>query len=91
MATKRVHVFVSGDVQGVGFRWYCREQAMGHDLRGWVRNLPDRQVEAVFEGASDAVDALVEWCRHGPTGANVERVEVKDESPKGEQGFRITR
>ena len=86
-----MHVFVSGDVQGVGFRWYCREQAMGRDLRGWVKNLPDRQVEAVFEGASDAVDALVEWCRHGPTGARVEGVEVKDESPKGEQGFRITR
>ncbi len=57
MSTKRVRVLVSGEVQGVGFRWYCREQAMGRRVTGFVRNLPDGQVEAAFEGDPQAVPA----------------------------------
>ena len=90
VAAKRVRLFVSGDVQGVGFRWYCREQAVGGGLSGYVRNLPDGRVEAAFEGSADAVDRVVEWCRRGPPGANVTSVDLEEEPVVGEQDFRIT-
>jgi acylphosphatase len=88
---KRVHVFVTGDVQGVGFRWYCREQALGRHLKGFVRNLPDGRVEAAFEGDPAAVDQMVAWCRRGPGWAQVTDVEVEEETPTGETEFQITR
>ena len=88
---KRVRVVVSGDVQGVGFRWYCREQAVRRGVAGLVRNLPDGRVEAVFEGDLAAVDAMVEWCRRGPSWARVEGVEVEDHEPLGDSDFRIDR
>jgi len=91
VSTKRVRVLVSGEVQGVGFRWYCREQAMGRRVTGFVRNLPDGQVEAAFEGDPQAVDAMVRWCRTGPNWARVESVEVEPEEPKGDDEFRIAR
>lgn len=91
MATKRVRVRVSGDVQGVGFRWFCREQAMGHGLAGYVRNLPDGRVEATFEGDPEAVDEMVAWCRTGPQWATVASIEVEEEQPGGESDFQITR
>jgi len=91
VSTKRVRVLVSGDVQGVGFRWYCREQAMGGRVTGFVRNLPDGRVEAAFEGEPEAVEAMVRWCRAGPGGARVESVEVTAEQPEGGTEFRITR
>ncbi len=91
MTVKRAHVFVSGDVQGVGFRWYCREEALGRGVAGWVRNLPDGRVEAVFEGDAQAVDGCVEWCRNGSSWAAVDQVDVEDEPPRGEEGFTITR
>ena len=90
-ADARRRVRISGDVQGVGFRWYTREQAMASGVAGWVRNLPDGRVEAVFEGHREAVDALVEWCRSGPRSATVTDVEVRDEAPEGEEGFRNAR
>jgi acylphosphatase len=80
---------VSGRVQGVWFRDACSREAAAHDVRGFVRNLPDGRVEAVFEGSPAAVDALVEWCRTGPPRARVEAVDVRDEPPVGETGFRI--
>jgi acylphosphatase len=91
VSTKRVHVLVSGDVQGVGFRWYCREQAMGRRVTGFVRNLPDGRVEAAFEGDPEAVEAMVRWCRAGPNGARVESVEVAAQEPDGDAEFRIAR
>jgi acylphosphatase len=89
--TKRVHVLVSGDVQGVGFRWYCRQEAVGRGLGGFVRNLPDGRVEAAFEGEPDAVDEMVEWCRRGPRWASVSDAVVDEERPKGEERFSIDR
>ena len=88
---KRVHVFVSGDVQGVGFRWYTREEAMHRRLAGWVRNLPDGRVEAVFEGRPEKVDSMVEWVRKGPKWARVDGIEVAEEPSEEEEGFRILR
>ena len=85
----RRHVFVSGMVQGVFFRYETRERARARGLAGWVRNLPDGRVEAVFEGQQDAVEGMVEWCRTGPRGAEVTDVEAIDESPEGLQGFDV--
>ena len=79
---------VSGRVQGVGFRWATLERARSRGVAGWVRNRPEGGVEAVFEGPTDAVDALVAWVRRGPSGARVDDVTVEVEAPVGESGFR---
>ncbi len=85
----RKRVIVSGDVQGVFFRDTCRTVAQQHGVAGWVRNLPDGTVEAVFEGEEDAVERLVSWAHEGPPAATVDRVLVYDEPPEGLNGFEI--
>lgn len=86
----RVHVFVSGRVQGIFFRSETQEEAMKHSVTGWVRNLPDGRVEAVFEGEKDRVDKLVEFCKQGPSGARITNIEVISENYTGEfRSFRI--
>ncbi len=89
LSLRRVRVLVSGDVQGVGFRWACRTEAAARGVSGFVRNRPDGQVEAAFEGPADEVERLVTWCREGPAWGRVDTVEVAEESPTGESGFRI--
>ena len=83
-----MRVVVSGRVQGVGFRWATLERARSRGVAGWVRNSPEGNVEAVFEGPTEAVDALVAWVRRGPSGARVDDVTVEVEAPVGESGFR---
>jgi acylphosphatase len=78
---RRAHVWISGRVQGVGFRYAAANEARAQGLDGWVRNLDSGQVEAVFEGSADAVDRLVSWCRTGPDGAWVREVRVDDSEP----------
>jgi acylphosphatase len=85
----RAHVWISGRVQGVWFRESCREEAERRGVAGWVRNLPDGRVEAVFEGDALAVDAVVAWCHDGPVRARVRGVERLDELPAGEVGFAV--
>jgi acylphosphatase len=85
----RRRVRVHGSVQGVFFRDSVRRRAAGTGVAGWVRNNPDGTVEAVFEGDSAAVERLVAFCRGGPRGARVDRIEVADEEPEGLGGFRI--
>jgi acylphosphatase len=85
----RRRVYVSGRVQGVWFRESCHEQAQLAGVGGWVRNLVDGRVEVVLEGPRDAVDRVVVWCHRGPRRARVDRVEVVDEAPVGERGFRV--
>ncbi|MDR1019629.1 MAG: acylphosphatase [Synergistaceae bacterium] len=75
----RKRVLISGRVQGVGFRWYTMDRAESLGLSGWVRNLPDRRVEAVFQGEEDLVDDMVEWCRRGSPAACVKSVSVEEE------------
>jgi acylphosphatase len=85
----RYRVLISGRVQGVFFRDTCRRMAERYGVRGWVRNLPDGSVEAVFEGPAEDVDRLVEWSRQGPRSAVVEDVRVRAEPPEGISGFQI--
>lgn len=86
----RAHVVISGKVQGVFFRYETKVRAIRNKVTGWVRNLPDGRVEAVFEGEKEAVEAMIEFCQRGPPGARVEKVEVKWEEPTGEfEDFRI--
>lgn len=80
----RAHVFVSGKVQGVYFRYTTQEEARTLGLTGWVRNLPDGRVEAVFEGEKERVEKAIEFCRKGPRGARVTDVELSWEDYKGE-------
>ena len=81
---------VYGFVQGVGFRFAVERAARSRGVAGWVHNRPDGAVEAVFEGKREDVEALVDFCREGPRGAEVERVDVVSESPDGLAGFRVT-
>jgi acylphosphatase len=82
----RAHVFINGRVQGVFFRSEARYEARKHGVTGWVRNLPDDRVEAVFEGEEENVRKLLEFCRRGPSGAKVTGTDVKWESYSGEFG-----
>jgi acylphosphatase len=80
---------VRGRVQGVFFRDTTRRRAESAGLAGWVSNRPDGAVEAVFEGDPPAVDELVEFCRHGPSRAEVDSIDVIDQEPEGLSGFEI--
>jgi acylphosphatase len=80
---------VSGRVQGVFFRDSVRRRAEAVGVAGWVRNTGDGTVEAVFEGDPQAVDELVEFCRRGPSRAEVAAVEVVEEEPEGLSGFEV--
>lgn len=88
MAVRR-RVVAYGRVQGVFFRDSCQRVAASAGVAGSVRNRNDGAVEAVFEGEADAVDRMVAWMRQGPRRAVVERVDVTDEDPQGESGFRV--
>ncbi|MDQ2051636.1 acylphosphatase [Natronolimnohabitans sp. A-GB9] len=85
----RVHVFVSGKVQGVYYRANTRDTAREKGIDGWVKNLEDGRVEAIFEGPEDAVEAMIEWCHTGSPAADVEDVDVEYEDSQGEDGFEI--
>ena len=86
----RAHVWVSGFVQGVFFRYETRAEATRFRVNGWVKNLRDGRVEAVFEGEKEAVERIIQFCKRGPPGAEVSGVEVKWEEWNGEyKDFRI--
>lgn len=92
MAKTRAHLIIEGFVQGVFFRANTLEMAERHNVGGWVRNRPDGTVEAVFEGNEEAVKKLIEWCRHGPPGATVEKVNTDWEEYTGEfENFTVIR
>ncbi len=88
----RVHVFISGRVQGVFFRSNTKDKAEELGISGWVRNLSDGRVEAVFEAEEKRVKKIIEWCRKGPEYARVDEVEVMPENYTGEfKGFALRR
>jgi len=86
----RAHVFVHGRVQGVGYRAATWDTAILLKLKGWVRNLQDGRVEAVFEGTPAQVEEMVRWCHQGPPTAQVSEVKVVYESPEHLKSFQIT-
>jgi acylphosphatase len=84
MPNARAHVYISGRVQGVFFRAHTQEKASSLGLKGWVRNLRDGRVEAVFEGEKERIDEMIEWCHEGSPYSKVDNVEVIWEDYKGE-------
>jgi len=84
MAKSRSKVLVKGIVQGVNFRYYTQRQAIKYNITGWVKNLPDGSVAAVFEGEEQDVEAMIQWCRHGPPSAQVTELIVQPEEYRGE-------
>lgn len=80
----RVHLVISGRVQGVFFRSCTQDEATRLGLTGWAKNLPTGQVEVVVEGSQDRLDLLCTWCRHGPPAAHVDHVEFISEAETGE-------
>ncbi len=87
----RVHVWISGRVQGVGYRASTWDMAQLLKLKGWVCNLWDGRVEAVFEGSPDQVQEMLRWCHQGPPAAVVQEVTIEYETPQGVQSFEIAR
>ena len=87
----RAHVHVTGRVQGVFFRATTRDTARRHDVDGWVQNLADGRVEAVFEGPEEDVASMVDFCHEGSDAARVEDVTVEYGEPEGLEGFEIRR
>ena len=87
----RAHVFISGRVQGVGYRYSTIDEAERLGVNGWVRNLPDGRVEAVFEGSREIVEEIIRWCHKGPRAAVVKEVAVEYESPEGLVEFKMER
>ncbi|MEA5595112.1 acylphosphatase [Rivularia sp. UHCC 0363] len=85
----RAHAFISGKVQGVGYRYSTMNAAKNLGLNGWVRNLADNRVEAVFEGVTEVVEEMIRWCHGGPTNAIVKDVQVEYSEVEGLQGFEI--
>ena len=84
MSKARAHLVVNGRVQGVYFRAETQDQAVALGLTGWVKNRPDRSVEAVAEGSREKIEKLIAWCRQGPPRAEVSDVNVTWEEYKGE-------
>jgi acylphosphatase len=91
MQVLQAHVLISGVVQGVGYRFTTERVAQQLSLKGWVRNLPDGRVEAVFEGTQEQIDQMLTWCHQGSAGARVTEVRVNYQEPEGHQSFDIRR
>jgi acylphosphatase len=87
MTTRRVVALVSGDVQGVGYRWFVRGLASPAGLAGSARNLPDGRVEVVLEGAEDSIAALLDALDGPDAPGSVSGVDVRDEPAQGSTGF----
>ncbi len=86
----RVHIFISGKVQGVYFRQNTTYKAEELNIMGWIRNLRDGRVEAVFEGKRENIDKLLDWCNNGPKNAIVKDMQIIDEDFKNEySNFKI--
>lgn len=77
MSMTRASLLISGRVQGVAFRHYTSQFAQGQGVTGWVRNLPNGEVEALLEGETEAVSRVIDWCRQGPPAAQVTEVKIE--------------
>jgi acylphosphatase len=88
---KKVHLIISGRVQGVFYRAFTKDVAESLGLKGWVRNIRDGRVEAVFEGDEDKISIAIERCKEGPPYAKVDNIEVTWSEPEGLVDFEIKR
>lgn len=88
---KRAHVFIHGKVQGVSFRASTKRNADDIGVRGWVRNLSDGRVEAVFEGSEEDIREMLSFCKEGPELAVVDKMDIRWEEPENVDGFEIRR
>jgi acylphosphatase len=84
MPKSRAKLIIKGMVQGVNFRYYTQREAQKRNLTGWVRNLPDGSVAALFEGDENEVESMIQWCRSGPPSAQVTEMIVQPEDYRGE-------
>lgn len=87
----RLHIIITGRVQGIGYRVHCSREAKTLGVTGWVRNNSDGTVEVVAEGDDVSVNELADWCRAGHPFAEVREVDVTVEAPRGEPSFRVIR
>jgi acylphosphatase len=88
---KRAHVFIEGRVQGVGFRDFTKTNALQHGIEGWVKNLADGRVEAVFEGEENQVQTMIDLVKQGPRSSSVSNVDIEWEPPKEQfNTFKVT-
>lgn len=86
----KAHVYIGGRVQGVFFRSETQDEAVRRNVLGWVKNLPDGRVEAIFEGEKEDIEKVIEFCKRGPSGAKVTKVDVQWQNFTGEfKDFRI--
>lgn len=72
------HIFISGRVQGVGFRHFIKKNAEALGVKGWVKNLPDGRVEAIFQGSEEQIDEIIQRCKKGPVAGFVQDIKVRD-------------
>ena len=84
MKQQRVHILISGKVQGVFFRQALKVVAKKNNVTGWVRNLTDKRVEAILEGDNNSVNSIIEWARVGPANSHVDNIEINNEEFKNE-------
>jgi len=92
MGKTRAAVVITGEVQGVSFRYFTQRVALQQRVSGWVRNLPSGEVEALFEGEETDVRTVLDWCRRGPDAASVDDMRVEMQTYTGEfAGFEIKR
>jgi acylphosphatase len=89
MGKARAHLFIEGRVQGVFYRAFTREIAFHLSLDGWVKNLRDGRVEAVFEGDKVVIEQAIQQCYAGPPGSRVTHIDIHWEEFSGEEGFRV--
>jgi len=90
MKTAKAHLFIEGRVQGVFYRAFTRNLAAKLGLSGWVRNLYDGRVEALFEGSRELIEQAIQECWKGPSGSSVRNIDVQWEEPSAEyKGFEI--
>ena len=84
MVQKRIHIFVTGRVQGVFFRQSTKVMAIKNNVKGWVRNLDDGRVEIIGEGKIQDIDNLAHWCKTGPANSRVDEFELSEENVTSE-------
>jgi len=81
---KRIHILITGKVQGISFRYYTKKKAEELQIKGWVKNLPNGDVEIVVEGNNSNITSFMDWCKTGPSLANVKNIAINEEQPTNE-------